>query len=272
MNATNLPFDAAILLRMEEMAVAEARKTLTARRFLPVEGPFGLGYVAAPVGNDDQRQHAAHGPTTIISRTIPVPLIYRHFALSRRRIAAHTEMGHPLDLSPLGQAALELAAREDELIYRGDPEFGLAGLCTVESRNHLEGGDWMDVEQVLRDVLAAVTLLDAAHFHGPYALVLEARLYNNLFRRYPEGSDLLQVDHLKGLCTNGIFKSDIQGAVLVAPEAGTLLIGEDLTVNFTFPDSAHFNFAVRESIVLRIDAPRAICTISPRVAGQRSKK
>jgi len=272
MNNTNLPFDAAILARMEELAVTEARKALTARRFLPVDGPFGLGYVAAPAGNDDQRQHVSHGATTIISRTIPVPMIFRHFALGRRRIAAYTEAGHPLDLSPLSQATLDLAAREEELIYQGDPEFGLAGLCTVESRNHLEGGDWMDVEQVLRDALAAVTLLDGSHFHGPYALVLEPKLYNNLFRRYPEGSDMLQIDHLKGLCTNGIYKTDIPGAVLVAPEAGVLLVGEDLTVDYTFPDSAHFNFAVRESIVLRIDAPKAICTISPKVTGPRSRK
>ena len=272
MNNTNLPFDAAILTRMEELAVTEARKVLTARRFLPVDGPFGLGYVAAPAGNDDQRQHASHGATTIISRTIPVPMIFRHFTLSRRRVAAHTEMGQPLDLSALGQATLELAAREEELIYRGDAEFGLAGLCNLESRNHLPGGDWNDVEQVLRDVLSAVTLLDQSHFHGPYALALEPRLYNNLFRRYPEGSDLLQINHLQGLCTNGIFKTDIAGAVLVAPEAGTLLIGEDFTVNYTFPDSAHFNFTVRESMVLRIDAPKAICTITPAAQGQRAKK
>lgn len=264
MDTSNLPFDAAILAKMEEVATAEARKLLTARRFLPVEGPFGQGYLAAPVDNDDQRQHASHGATTIIARTIPVPMIFRHFTMSRRRVSAHTEMGQPLDFSQLGQATFELAAREDELIYQGDPEFGLAGLCTAENRNHLDGGDWSDVEQVLRDVLAAVTLLDDARFHGPYAIVLEPRLYNNLFRRYPEGSDLLQIDHLKGLCLLGIYKSDIKGAVLAAPEAGTLLIGEDLTVSFTFPDSAHFNFTVRESVVLRINAPRAICTISTR--------
>jgi uncharacterized linocin/CFP29 family protein len=272
MNNHNLPFDAAILARMEETAVAEARKTLTARRFLPVEGPFGEGYVAVPVGNDDQRQHAPHGATTIVSRTIPVPMIFRHFTLSRRRIAAHTEMGQPLDLSSVTEAALEVASREEELIYRGDPEFGLAGLCTVEGRNHLEGGDWKDVEQVLRDVLSATTLLDAARYHGPYALALEPRLYNDLFRRYPEGSDLLQIEHLRGLCTNGIYKAGIEGAVLVAPEAGTLLIGEDLVVDYTFPDSVHFNFAVRESIVLRIDAPRAICTVAPKGAAQRAKR
>lgn len=264
MDTTTLPFDAAILERMEAMATSEARKILTARRFLPVEGPFGLGYLAATVGNDDQRQHAAHGATTIIARTIPVPMIFRHFTMSRRRVSAHTELGQPLDFGQLAQATQELAAREEELIYMGDPEFGLAGLCTVENRNHLDAGDWNDVEQVLRDVLAAVTLLDDARFHGPYAMVLEPCLYNNLFRRYPAGSDMLQIDHLKGLCTQGIYKADIRGAVLAAPEAGTLLVGEDLTVAFTFPDSAHFNFTVRESIVLRINASKAICTISPR--------
>lgn len=272
MNTASLPFDAAILSRMEEVAVAEVKKTLTARRFLTVDGPFGLGYVAAPVGDDDQRQHASHGATTIISRTIPVPLIFRHFTMSRRRVSAYLEQGEPLDLSQLSQASMEMAAREEALIYQGDPEFGLAGLCTVEGRNHLEGGDWTDVEQVLRDVLAAVTLMDNARFHGPYALVLEPRLYNNLFRRYPDGSDLMQIDHLKELCTSGIYKSDIQGAVLVAPEAGTLLIGEDLTVDYTFPDSAHFNFALRESFVLRIGAPKAICTISPKASAPRSRK
>jgi len=29
---------------------------------------------------------------------------------------------------------------------------------------------------------------------------------------------MLQIDHLKGLCTNGIYKTDIPGAVLVAPK------------------------------------------------------
>jgi len=44
MNTSSIPFDAAILSRMEEMAVAEVKKTLTARRFLTVDGPFGMGY------------------------------------------------------------------------------------------------------------------------------------------------------------------------------------------------------------------------------------
>lgn len=264
MNTANLPFDPAILARMEEAAVAEARETLTARRFLPVEGPFGVGYTAVPLSNDDQRQHAPHGATTVISRAIPVPQIFRHFSLTRRRIAAHTEMGQPLDLSQAKAAALTVALREEELIYRGDPEFGLAGLATIEGRNHLDGGDWSDVERVLKDVLAAASLLDEAHYRGPYALTLEPRLYNGLFRRYPEGSDLLQIEHLKNLCTAGIYKTEMEGAVLTAADAGTLLIGEDLTVDYTFPDSVHFNFAVRESLVLRIDAPRAICTISPK--------
>jgi len=32
-------------------------------------------------------------------------------------------------------------------------------------------------------------------------LAMEPRLYNNLFRRYPEGSDMLRIDVPKAICT-----------------------------------------------------------------------
>lgn len=267
MNSINLPFESSVLARMQEAAVHEARAALTARRFLAVEGPFGVGYTVAPSGIDEQRQHVPHGATTVISRAIPVPQVYRHFSMPRRRIAAHAETGQPLDLSAVKAAARTVALREEELIYRGDPEFGLAGLCTAEGRHHLDGGDWSDVERALKDVLDAANLLDGAHYHGPYALALEPRLYNGLFRRYPEGSDLLQIEHLRNFCAAGIYKAEVDGAVLAAAGAGTLLVGEDLAVDYTFPDSVHFNFVARESLTLRIDAPAAICTIRPRAPG-----
>ena len=49
-------------------------------------------------------------------------------------------------------------------------------------------------------------MLDSKGYRGPYGLALAPALYNNLFRRYP-GSDLLQIEHLKRLCTRGIVKA-----------------------------------------------------------------
>ena len=71
------------------------------------------------------------------------------------------------------------------------------------------------------DVLAAVTQLDEAGYRGPYALALAPALYNGLFRLYP-GTDVSQLEHLRRLCTRGIYKAPIEGGVFVDPRVGAL--------------------------------------------------
>jgi uncharacterized linocin/CFP29 family protein len=52
-------------------------------------------------------------------------------------------------------------------------------------------------------VLGAVNRLDANGFGTPYALVLSPERYNARFGRF-DGSDMLQVDHLRRLCEAGL--------------------------------------------------------------------
>ena len=104
-------------------------------------------------------------------------------------------------------------------------------------------------------------MLDGKGYHGPYGLALAPELYNNLFRRYP-GSDLLQIEHLKRLCTRGIVKAAIEGCVLVARDVGAIVLGQDMQVSYLTSDAAHEHFAISESVVLKIEAPDAICTIT----------
>jgi uncharacterized linocin/CFP29 family protein len=82
---------------------------------------------------------------------------------------------------------------------------------THEDRQQLDGGDWAAVERALSDVLAAVTQLDEAGYRGPYALALAPPLYNGLFRLYP-GTDVSQIQHLRHLCTRGIYKAPPRAA------------------------------------------------------------
>jgi uncharacterized linocin/CFP29 family protein len=128
----------------------------------------------------------------------------------------HMENGQPLDLTPAQDAAEAVANREEEFVYRGQPDFRLPGLLTYEGSQQLDGGDWAAVERALGDVLAAVTRLDEAGYRGPYALALGPPLYNGLFRLYP-GTDVSQIQHLRHLCTRGIYKAPIEGGVLVDP-------------------------------------------------------
>jgi uncharacterized linocin/CFP29 family protein len=252
-----------LLNKIEEAAVSAARDILGGRRIIDVEGPYGLGLTAVEVGNDDLcRQPGPEEASAVLSHALSLPMIYRRFSLSRRRIAAFREMGQPLNLKVVEDAAQAVAMREEEFIYHGQPDFHLHGLLTAGGRNTLQGGDWGSVDQVLDNVIAAVNTLDSKGYRGPYGLALAPALYNNLFRRYP-GSDLLQIEHLKRLCTRGIVKAQIEGGVLVAKDVGSIVLGQDLQIAYLTPDAAHENFAVTESLVLKIEAPDAICTITP---------
>jgi uncharacterized linocin/CFP29 family protein len=78
-----------LLNKIEEAAVSAARDILSGRRIIDVEGPYGLGLTAVEVGNDDLcRQPGPEEASAVLSHALSLPMIYRRFSLSRRRIAA----------------------------------------------------------------------------------------------------------------------------------------------------------------------------------------
>jgi uncharacterized linocin/CFP29 family protein len=258
---------AELMQRIEDAAVSAARDVLSGRRIIDVEGPYGVGLTTVEVGNDDKcREPGPLEASAVVSRSLSLPMIYRRFAISKRRIAAFREMGQPLNLKVAEDAAQAVAAREEEFIYFGQPDFNLSGLLTAPGRQTIKGGNWDNVDEVLTDVINAVNALDGKGYRGPYGLALAPALYNNLFRRYP-GSDLLQIEHLKRLCTRGIVKAAIEGCVLVARDVGSIVVGQDLQISYLATDAAHEQFAVSESLLLKIEAPDAICAIP----GERSQ-
>jgi len=258
------PFPKSVWDAIDDAAASAARARLTGRRFLDLEGPFGTGLTTIEVGNDDYcRQPGPDEAGAIMGHAIPVPMLRKSFRVSVRRVAAYVENGQPLDLAAVQDAAEAVADREEEFIYKGQPDFGLSGLLNAEGRQHIDGSDWATPQRALQDVLAAVTRLDSSGFRGPYALVLEPALYNNLFLLFP-GSDVLPLEHLRRLCTGGIYKTAIEGGVLVDQSAGVLILGQDLRSGFIGLDGVHYQLYLSESIVLRIDDPEGICTIAAR--------
>src|SRR6266446_3981279 len=204
------PFPAEVWKMVDDAAVGAARDRLTGRRFLDLEGPFGVGLTAIEVGNDDYcRQPGPDEAGAVMGRAIPLPMLRKSFQLSIRRVSAYVQNGQPLDLNPVQNAAEAVADREEEMIYSGQPSFGLQGLLTMEGRQQIAGTDWTAPDRALQDVLAATTRLDDSGYRGPYALALSPVLYNNLFRLYP-GTDVMGLEHLRRLCTAGIYKAAIE--------------------------------------------------------------
>ncbi len=83
-----------LLTRIEEAAVAAAREILSGRRIVEVDGPYGIGLTTVEVGNDDRcREPGPDEASAVVSRALSVPMIYRRFTISKRRIAAFQELG-----------------------------------------------------------------------------------------------------------------------------------------------------------------------------------
>lgn len=49
--------------------------------------------------------------------------------------------------------------------------------------------------------------------------------------------------------------------MLVDPRVGAIVLGQDLRAGYIRQDGVHYEFYLSESIVLRIDEPRAVCAI-----------
>lgn len=265
LNRAQAPLTAPLWQAIDRAAVTAASDLLTARRFLDLEGPYGVGLTAVEIGNDELRVgDSAVGvergdAALLLSRAIGVPMLHRPFRLSVRRLAAGAIVA-PVNLTPVTDAAEAMARQEERLIYYGEPGVQLQGLLTSSDTHHLNSGGWDDLEQALTVVLAAVNHLDGDGFRGPYALVLSPVLYNGLFRRYA-GTDMLQVEHLGRLCRLGVFKAPITGGAVVDARVGRLVIGQDLQAGFASQTGTHYNLYLSESIVLLVEEPRAVCTI-----------
>jgi uncharacterized linocin/CFP29 family protein len=257
-------FSQALWDRIDEAAAKAARDVLTARRILEVDGPYGIGLTSVELGSESACRPAdGRLASAVASRAITVPMLQQTFELSIRRVEGHQRIGLPLDLRPVEDAAEAVARREEDLVYHGVDELGLPGLLTAPGRHTAPCGDWGKVEQALNDVLAAVSRLDESGFGGPYTLALSPARYNALFRRY-EGSDMLQLDHLRRLCEGGVFKAPIEGGLLVDPRAGDIKVGQDLRVGYSANDGVHFKLFASESLVFLLSDAEAICTLEER--------
>ena len=123
---------------------------------------------------------------------------------------------------------------------------------------------WAEVGVAASDVIQAVTALDGAGFHGPYALALAPDRFNSTLRVYPQGS-LTELDHLRSIVGGGVAKAPglPSGGVLVAVgrQFASIIVGQDMTIGFVGPTTNTLEFTVSESLTVRVRQPRAVCVL-----------
>ncbi len=262
LNRAAAPFDERVWQIIDEAVVGAASGRLIGRRFIDVEGPFGLGFTAVD-GEAEVSAATGERPALLTVRPLAVPAFYQDFPLALRGIEAFETLGQPLNIGAAVRASLACASLEDDLIFLGNPKLGIEGLLTAAGRAEVPLADWSQLGQPFKNIGQAIAKLDDKGFPGPYVLAVAPDLYSSLHLMY-EASGVMQIEQVRGLVTGGIFKTPAiaKGGVLIATgKQLRLFLGQDLATGYRRLEGLFHWLFVSESMLLRIYAPEAICVL-----------
>ncbi|MFY9749982.1 MAG: family 1 encapsulin nanocompartment shell protein [Methanoregula sp.] len=250
------PIEASTWKLIDDMMVQAAKSQIAGRRILPIEGPYGFGLKAIPMGD------YAVEDGIIGSTAIPMTMIRTEFSLAKRDLASFERDHLVLDTTPVACAAMDAAAKEDRIVFSGLA--GISGLLNTDGAGSLTLAKWDKIGAAADQIIDAVTKLDAAGFHGPYSMALAPAQYNLLLRRYPQG-DGTELDHIRSIVTDGVIKAPAlkKGGVLLAAgiQYSSIAIGQDMVTAYNGPVGDLLEFQIYESLALLVRAPESILVL-----------
>lgn len=241
---------------LDSTMIEAAKSQLAGRRIITIDGPFGFGLKVIPLSDCDLEEGISG------SSFIPVNEIRSGFNLGKRDLASFEKDKLILDMNPVACAAIDCAAKEDQIIFHGIQ--GSMGLLTAEGSSSQTLTKWDKIGTAADQIIESVTKLDDAGFHCPYCMALAPSLYNLLLRRYPQG-DGTELDHIRSIISDGVVKAPVlkKGGVILASgrQYMTIVVGQDMTVGYNGPVGDGLDFYVIASLALLIRAPEAICVL-----------
>ncbi|ADC89516.1 Linocin_M18 bacteriocin protein [Thermocrinis albus DSM 14484] len=269
-------------LTQEEWEILEkaiwdvAKRTLICRRFMPVVGPLGAGLQMVSydvfLGVEPGSCEVSPGEEAQICepvrvgkrKNIPLPTIYKPFAISWRDLEYFRQLQLPIDTSAASAAAFATAVAEDTLIIHGNERLGIEGLLTVEGRQSMSMSDWDVMGNAFNDVSLGISKLSESGFFGPYYLLLNPKEYFKLNRVY-HNTGLLELEQIKKLVADVFYTPIVpEGkAILVSagPQNMDIALAMDISLAYVETTNMIHHFRVMEILAPRIKRPGAILVI-----------
>jgi uncharacterized linocin/CFP29 family protein len=258
------PFGDEVWNKIDQTVVEAAKSQLCGRRLIKIQGPYGLGLKTLPTSECPVDEKLPEGVQMAASCAIPLVAVRAGFTLAARDIAAFEQSALPLDLSEAANAAINCAKQEDALVFNGSKKLAMRGLLNAEGAGSMKLKPWNNIGTAAENIIEAVTALDDQGFHGPYALALAPKLYNLLFRRYPQNGST-ELEHIKEIVTDGIVKAPViaSGGVLLCTGGpfASIVLGQDLMAGFVGPANGHYDLLVCETLTLWLKEPKSICVL-----------
>lgn len=230
---------------------------LTARSFVDIEGPNGLEFGAVSTGRlripkNQPANQVGYG----IRETLPLVETRKPFELDIWELDNIERGTRDIDLTPLEEAAKEIALFEEKAIYEGFSAANIVGL--KESSTQAKATLPQDPDEFLRVIGRQVNNLSKESVGGPYSLVINAEQWVNLLN-LSEGYPVLK--QLKGIVGGKVLISQNNPSSFLVSERGgdyELTIGQDISCGFDSYNSSKVKLFLSSSFTFRVITPEAI--------------
>jgi uncharacterized linocin/CFP29 family protein len=201
-----------VLFDREVIETARRRLTLVqdmlgrGLRF-PIQNPLGVTRIEWHTVSHIEGAFVDMSPSTpgredrveFALQAIPLPIIHKEFRLNIRYLEASRRGGTPIDTMEITQATRLVSETIEQMVLTGWPQLyggmSIYGLTTAPYRNTGSlGGQWTNSAytgaQIIADLQAMISALQADFFYGPYVVYIPLNYDNKLNEDYKANSDL----------------------------------------------------------------------------------
>lgn len=241
---------------IDQRASSVLKGLLSARRVADVDGPHGWNYHATPLGKlADVGEGPVKGAPFGLRAVMPLLEARIPFSLPTWELDDISRGDKMTDFTALDEAAATLARFEDEVVYNGLENAGVAGLleCSDNETVELE-----DINQLMSALVDAVNTLRSRHVEGPYALLCDTELWKKIVADnsdYPLTKRLAEVLELKLIPSPQV---DVSALISLRGGDFEIVLGQDVAVGFESASKDEIRFFFTESFTFKVLTPEAV--------------
>ncbi len=166
--------------------------------------------ITAATVNMTGRGRAERDLPEMLQSGVPVPVIFKEFAIDWRTLEASRRLGDGLDMTGLIEATRVVAEGYEGIVVNGNTAVTLNGRPIYGLRTHpnrvtdtatnFGGGDWGTLANIVPTVAGMINAANAQHNYGPFQLYVSQTQYNQAALTYTtDGSGQTALERLQKL-------------------------------------------------------------------------
>jgi uncharacterized linocin/CFP29 family protein len=233
---------------------------LSARTFVDVNGPKGLGFQAVPLGRLDVPSNQKGGVKYGVNKILPMVEARSSFDLDIWELDNATRGAEDINLDSMEDAARKIGEFEENVVYNGLSKANIKGLKNVHEHKTIKYPEKIqDLPEVTSELISRFLKTSV---EGPYSLILDTDRWEKLSRLvdgYPIKKVIMNL-----LGGKIILAPSIKDAYLISERGGDfrLTLGQDLSIGYESHDNKNVQLYFTESFTFQILEPAAIIKFS----------